>query len=127
MFAHISLGVTSLKKSLDFYDAVMKTLGHDRLFGDEKEEFMAYGPNESFFIINTPLNPERGVPEACNGTHVCFRAKSKQQVDDFYSAAMEEGATCDGKPGVRKDYSPTYYAAYILDLDGHKLEAVYSE
>jgi catechol 2,3-dioxygenase-like lactoylglutathione lyase family enzyme len=126
MFAHISLGVNDLGKSVAFYDAVMKTLGHSRLFGDEQEEFMAYGPEEGFFIINTPLNPERGLPKFCNGTHVCFRAKSRDQVDQFYAVSLEHGATCDGKPGIREHYSPKYYAAYVLDIDGHKLEAVFS-
>jgi catechol 2,3-dioxygenase-like lactoylglutathione lyase family enzyme len=126
MFAHISIGVSDLERSVVFYDAVMEALGHERLFGDLEEGFMAYGPEDGFFIINTPLNPERGLSKSCNGSHICFRAKTKQHVDAFYKKAIELGAQCDGPPGLRPHYSPTYYAAFILDPDGHKIEAVHS-
>jgi len=126
MFAHISVGVSNLKKSMIFYDAVMKALGHSRLFGDEHEGFMAYGPKESFFIINTPLDSERGAAHGCNGSHICLRAPSAAAVDSFYGAAIRNGAECAGKPGIREHYSPTYYAAFVYDLDGHKIEAVFS-
>lgn len=124
MFAHISLGVSNMERSLEFYDAIMKTLGHGRLFGDEHEGFMAYGPQEGFFIINTPLEPERGKVQASNGTHLCFRAATPEAVDAFYKAAMEHGAKDGGAPGLRPHYSANYYAAFVFDPDGHKLEAM---
>ena len=124
MFAHISLGVTDLDKSIEFYDAVMKTLGHDRLFGDAEEGFMAYGPQNCFFIINTPLDESRGPAKACNGTHICLNAPDKESVDLFYKTALELGGSCDGAPGIREHYAPDYYAAFIRDSDGHKIEAV---
>lgn len=121
---HFSIGVTNIKKSIAFYDAVLGTLGISRLFGDEEELFMAYGPQESFFIICEPLNAERAPVSPSNGLHICFKAANHAAVDTFYAKALEMGATSDGAPGIRKTYSPHYYAAYVLDLDGHKIEAV---
>lgn len=126
MFAHISIGISDIKRSLAFYDPVLKTIGYERLFGNEEEGFMAYGPEESFFIINTPLDPERGEVTATNRTHICFKAESRDAVDQFYKKALSMDAKCAGKPGLRKEYSPTYYAGFIYDLDGHKIEAMYS-
>jgi catechol 2,3-dioxygenase-like lactoylglutathione lyase family enzyme len=125
MFAHVSLGVSNIKRSLAFYDPVMATLGYDRLFGAEEEEFMAYGPEDSFFIINRPLEEERGEPQATNGTHICLKAPSKEAVDEFHKSALEQGGTSNGEPGIRPQYNATYYAAFILDPDGHKIEALF--
>lgn len=123
MFAHVSLGVTDIHRSLLFYDAVMATLGYERLFGAEEEGFMAYGPEEAFFIINLPLN-ENKTPTTCNGTHLCFKAPTKSAVDEFYQVALEKGGQGDGPPGLRPHYAEDYYAAFVLDPDGHKIEAV---
>lgn len=124
MFAHISVGVSDMSRSLKFYDAVMAALGYGRLFGKAEEGFMAYGPQDSFFIINTPLEPKRGAVQATNGTHLCFKAPSPEAVDAFYKAAMEHGAQDGGTPGLRPHYSANYYAAFVFDPDGHKLEAM---
>jgi catechol 2,3-dioxygenase-like lactoylglutathione lyase family enzyme len=123
MFAHVSLGVTDFTRSLLFYDAVMKPLGYERLFGAEDENFMAYGPEESFFIINTPLDESQS-PRACNGTHLCFKAPSTEAVDEFYQVAIKMGGVCDGPPGLRPHYADDYYAAFVHDPDGHKIEAL---
>ena len=125
MFAHMSLGVTNLKRSLAFYDATMLVLGYERLFGSEEEEFMAYGPQEAFFIINRPLDEQGPEPVATNGTHICFKAPSKEAVDAFYDIALENGGTSAGHPGLRPEYSSNYYAAYVKDPDGHKIEALH--
>ncbi len=124
MFAHLSLGIKDIKKSLAFYDPVMKALGYDRLFGAEEEEFMAYGPEEPFFIINRPLNEDGPEPTATNGTHICFKAPSKEAVDAFQKIALEKGGTSDGEPGLRPHYNAAYYAAFVFDPDSNKLEAV---
>lgn len=124
MFAHISLGVRDFAKSLAFYDAVMPALGYERLFGHADEGFMAYGPQESFFIINTPLEAERGPAQSGNGSHFCFKAESPEKVDAFYKAALANGATSGGAPGLRPHYAQNYYAAFVFDPDGHKLEAM---
>ncbi|MDD9920598.1 MAG: VOC family protein, partial [Alphaproteobacteria bacterium] len=110
MFRHISLGVQDLSKAVHFYDEVMKTLGHNRLFGDIEEEFMAYGPKDSFFIICTPLEADKSTPEPCNATHLCFAANSKEDVDNFHKMALNMGGADAGAPGLRPCYSEDYYA-----------------
>lgn len=75
------------------------------------------------FIINTPLEPARGNANGCNGSHLCFKAPSPEAVDAFYKAAIENGASDGGAPGLRPHYSANYYAAFVFDPDGHKLEA----
>jgi catechol 2,3-dioxygenase-like lactoylglutathione lyase family enzyme len=124
MFAHVSLGVSDIRRAVVFYDEVLKPLGYGQLFGNVDDEFMAYGEEDSFFIINTPLNPERGAVKPNNGTHICLKAPNKDAVDAFYKIALEKGAICDGAPGLRTHYAADYYAAFILDLDGHKIEAL---
>jgi catechol 2,3-dioxygenase-like lactoylglutathione lyase family enzyme len=124
LFAHVSIGVSDIEKSVSFYDKIFKSLGYPRLFGDVTEEFMAYGTEESFFIVNTPLEPELGLPSANNGAHICLKAENKDAVDQFYEIAMQNGASCVGAPGLREHYASDYYAAFIRDLDGHKIEAL---
>lgn len=123
MFDHVSLGVTDLARSLLFYDAVMGALGHRRYFGSENEGFMAYGDPADFFVICLPLDETRSA-SAGNGTHLCFKASSRKHVDDFYQAALDQGGSCDGPPGVRPEYDANHYAAFVRDPDGHKIEAV---
>jgi catechol 2,3-dioxygenase-like lactoylglutathione lyase family enzyme len=123
MFAHVSIGVKNIHASIAFYDAVINALGYGRLFGNEEEGFMAYGPEDSFFIINTPLDESRDA-SACNGSHICLKAKDKNAVDAFYNTAIKMGAKDGGAPGLRPHYSEDYYAAFIFDLDGHKIEAM---
>ena len=123
MFAHISIGVNNIENSVGFYDNVMEALGYKRLFGDVDEKFMAYGPDESFFIINEPLDESKRA-QACNGSHICIKAKKKEDVDLFHKTTLKLGAQCDGPPGFRKHYVDDYYAAFILDPDGHKIEAM---
>jgi len=125
MFDHVSLGVADLARSAAFYDAVMATLGAGRLFGGMADGHIAYGRRgQAFFIINTPLTPARGAVTFNNGGHVCFRAEGPAQVQAFHRVALELGATDYGAPGLRPHYSPTYYAAFVLDPDGHTIEAV---
>lgn len=124
MFAHISLGVSDFARSLAFYDRVLSALGYTRLFGDEADGFMAYGPEDSFFIINTPLELDHGPVKACNGSHLCLKAPNPHAVDAFYQAALEMGAECAGPAGLRPHYAKDYYAAFVRDPDGHKIEAM---
>ena len=84
---------------------------------------MAYGPEERFFIICRPLDENRDAAPS-PGTHLCFRAASRAAVDAFHRAALDHGGTCDGPPGLRPHYAEDYYAAFVRDPDGHKLEAV---
>ncbi|WP_225889846.1 VOC family protein [Indioceanicola profundi] len=123
LVAHVSLGVSDLPRSAAFYDKVLATLGVGRLFEDH--DHIAYGRRgETFFIINLPLDPARGEARFNNGGHICFRAASTEQVQAFHRVALENGATDNGGPGLRPHYTPTYYAAFVLDPDGHNIEAV---
>ena len=127
MFDHVSIGVTDLERSAAFYDAVLATLGHGRLFGGIDEFFIAYGRSvkEPFFeIVGTPLEPERGPSTPNNGAHFCFSATTRAQVRDFHAVALANGGTDAGAPGLRPQYTPDYYAAFVFDPDGHKIEAV---
>ncbi len=124
MYSHVSIGVSDFSKSLKLYDGLMKSLGHKRSFGEEGEEFMAYGTDDAFLVINSPLDTARGKACLGNGSHVCFSASSRKVVDDFHETALSLGATSDGAPGIREEYSKDYYAAFILDFDGNKIEVL---
>lgn len=123
MFAHVSIGVTDFTRSKVFYDSVMGALGYDYLFGEDGV-MAAYGNSQSFFIINSPLDPARGETAACNGSHICFEARGKKGVEAFYQAALENGAVDAGALGIRAHYADDYYAAFVFDPDGHKIEAL---
>lgn len=83
------------------------------------------GGNFPEFWLQTPID---GAPSSVgNGTHIGFFAYSKQQVDDFYAAALDAGGVGEGAPGARPMYGPEYYGAFVRDLDGHKLEATFWE
>ena len=122
MLDHISLGVRDLSVSGVFYDAALAPLGYRRVL--EKGIGMAYGPGPGrtgmMFWIVCP-NAEAS---ASRGSHVAFAATSHDAVDGFHAAAMSAGARDNGAPGLRPEYSENYYGAFVLDPDGHKVEAV---
>jgi catechol 2,3-dioxygenase-like lactoylglutathione lyase family enzyme len=120
---HVSLGVTDMARSKAFYDAALAPLGikrfHDADFGS------GYGrtAEQALFWIGYPHEQGRtAVPSP--GTHVAFSAADRRSVDAFYAAAIAAGARDNGKPGLRPEYHPNYYGAFVLDPDGHKVEAV---
>lgn len=123
MLDHISLGVNDLDRSIAFYRAVLAPLGARVLM--EAPGFAAgFGPagGRPFFWIGAPFDGQK----ACvgNGTHVCFTAPDRAAVNAFHAAALGAGGSDDGPPGLRPDYDPHYYAAFVHDPDGHKIEAV---
>ena len=122
MFHHVSIGVSDLARSAAFYDAVLGTLGHSRyLEKPGTTSWMPRGGGPAFWI-----NQRDGLSVSPdNGSHIAFRADSNEQVDAFYAAAIEAGARDDGPPGFRPEYRDTYYGAFVLDPDGHKIEAVH--
>jgi catechol 2,3-dioxygenase-like lactoylglutathione lyase family enzyme len=122
MVDHVSLGVTDLERSKTFYDAVLKPLGVARFY--DYEGGLGYGTaaDKIQFWIGTPFDAERPV-RAGGGTHVAFRAANRNAVDGFHRAALAAGGKDDGKPGLRPIYHPNYYGAFVLDPDGHKIEA----
>ncbi|MDD1783611.1 VOC family protein [Enterovibrio sp. ZSDZ35] len=119
MLNHVSVGTNQFQPAVKFYDAVMGALSIERSYLIENTA-AAYGVNFEFWVT-LPCNNKAS---AGNGVHVAFTAPSNDAVDAFYLAAMELGGSCEGKPGFRPEYGPTYYAAYVKDLDGNKIEAV---
>lgn len=116
MLDHVSLKVADFARSAGFYDAALKPLGLRRLMGDD-QNFTGYGDERPFFWI--------GVGGAPNiGAHVAFSARDRATVDAFHRAAMAAGGRDNGGPGIRPHYHPTYYGAFVLDPDGHNIEAV---
>jgi catechol 2,3-dioxygenase-like lactoylglutathione lyase family enzyme len=119
MINHISIGVRDLDKAGRFYDAALAPLGYQRLF--DSAEALGYGADSPTLWV---LRVERPVPaDEASGLHLCFDAASRAGVDRFHAAALKSGARDHGKPGVRKDYGDNYYAAFITDPDGYRLEA----
>ncbi len=119
---HVSLGVTDLARSKAFYDAVLKPLGIAPLY--EYDGAVGYGaaPDRANFWIGSPFDSGRKVA-AGGGTHVAFAAADRKAVDAFFAAALARGARDDGRPGPRPIYHADYYGAFVLDPDGHKIEA----
>lgn len=123
MFHHVSIGVADLERSAKFYDAVMAALGHTRFM--EKPGTVSWWPKgggQAFWI--NQRDDLTVVPD--DGRHIAFQAESQAQVDAFHAAAVAAGAADDGAPGIRPEYRDTYYGAFVLDPDGHKLEAVHA-
>jgi catechol 2,3-dioxygenase-like lactoylglutathione lyase family enzyme len=120
---HVSVGARDMQKSVAFYDAVLKTAGASRVL-DYMPYAVGYGsnPNDAEFWVQLPNDQKPAT--AGNGVHFCFGAASRNAVDAFYKAALKHGGKDAGAPGLRPDYSPDYYAAFVHDLDGNKLEVV---
>ncbi len=117
---HVSLGVRNMEEARAFYEPVLGTLGFKPLHIFTPS--IAFGDTTPIFWITLPLNEEPACPG--NGTHVCFRARSQAAVKAFHAAGLAAGGRNAGDPGLRVQYLPTYFAAYLFDPDGNKLEAV---
>jgi catechol 2,3-dioxygenase-like lactoylglutathione lyase family enzyme len=116
MFDHIGLNVSDAKKSTDFYTKALAPLGYGLVkdFG----AWIGFGKGDKAQLWIVAREPASG------GAHVALAAPDRKSVDEFYTAAMEAGGMDNGKPGGRTDYSPTYYAAFVIDPDGNNIEAV---
>jgi catechol 2,3-dioxygenase-like lactoylglutathione lyase family enzyme len=114
---HISLGVSDYARAKRFYDAVLPTLGISLIW--EKPQMASYGigTDDQF-----GLQVDDGAARA--GTHLAFRAKDAAEVDAFHKAALAAGGRDNGPPGLRA-YSGSYYAAFIFDPDGNRIETVF--
>ena len=115
MIDHFNLPVSNLNKSLKFYRRVLEPLGYIRLFEDKD----AYGFGVDHW--------EFGLYQcnaAINSLHLAFNSPGQANVDRFYELAINNGGKSNGKPCLRQEYGPDYYAAYVLDFDNHNIEAV---
>jgi catechol 2,3-dioxygenase-like lactoylglutathione lyase family enzyme len=119
MLDHVSIGVSDIARAGKFYDAVLKPLGYIRL--SDGDTALGYGDKVSFLWLLASKKPVK--PDMESGLHFCFVARDRAGVDAFHAAALKQGGTDNGKPGVRTDYSPTYYAAFVIDPDGYRIEA----
>lgn len=129
MIDHVSLPVSDLRKSKPFYEAVLGALGYLSLQAQVFDGYSAFGfgddpDGEPPFWIGGPAeaSPEKAVtPE---GQHIAFAARSRAMVDTFHAAGLAAGGTDNGPPGLRPQYHADYYAAFLRDPDGHRIEAV---
>ena len=121
MLHHISFGVRDLKLSGAFYDAALGALGFRRVFEDETA--VGYGLEQGKDLFCLKLRPDAVPPGP--GFHLAFSAPSRSAVDTFYQSALLIGGQDNGKPGLRPNYGSHYYAAFLIDPDGHRIEAVY--
>jgi catechol 2,3-dioxygenase-like lactoylglutathione lyase family enzyme len=118
MFDHIGIDVSQLDKSVRFYEAALAPLGFRLEANDPKTGTAGFGtPGAAAFWI------AKG-NKAASPLHLAFQARSRGSVRQFYEAAMAAGGKDNGKPGLRETYGPTYYAAFVIDPDGHNVEAV---
>jgi catechol 2,3-dioxygenase-like lactoylglutathione lyase family enzyme len=123
MINHISIGVHDVAKAKRFYDAVLKPLGYTCL--SESPGSLGYGRDTVALWIGAA---ERPVPaDEKSGLHICFDAASRKGVNAFHAAALRAGGRDNGEPGLRADYGPNYYAAFVVDPDGYRIEAYCSE
>ncbi len=120
MFDHVSIGVADVARARRFYDAALAPLGYRRLSTDETS--LGYGREAVALWIGASAHP---VPaDANSGLHFCFQAPTRASVGEFHRAALAAGGRDNGAPGLRADYGPNYYAAYVVDPDGFRLEAL---
>ena len=117
--SHLSFEVAHFKKSLDFYVPILKLLK----FKVTIEENWAYFTAPDGFIFN--ISQAEKAADRSKNVHMAFHARtSHKTVDEFYELAMTSGGKSNGKPGIRKNYSPDYYAAFVFDPDGNNIEVV---
>ncbi len=120
MIGHISFGVGDLERSAGFYDRVLAPLGHVRVWSHEKGAgFGPPGGNDQLALFAKPGEAAPPGP----GFHVAFRAPDRASVDAFHAAAIAAGGTDNGPPGPRPHYGAQYYAAFVVDPDGVRIEA----
>jgi catechol 2,3-dioxygenase-like lactoylglutathione lyase family enzyme len=125
MIDHLSLGVSDLARAGAFYDAVLATLGYVRVLTHERAlGWGTVGARDETFAI---LAAGEGAKAPGEGCHIAFSAPHRQAVHSFHSVALQQGAMDEGVPGPRPKYGPGYYAAFVRDLDGYRLEAVCHE
>ncbi len=120
MLSHVSLGTNDAARAAAFYDPVLAALGIRKL--DERDGSIDYGVAMTVFSLERPSDGEPA--SVGNGVHIAFAAGSRAQVDEFYRVALANGGSDAGPPGPRPEYDANYYAAFVRDPDGNKIEAV---
>ena len=120
MIDHVSLHVGDIETSKEFFSKALKPLDYSLKmeFPEYKVAGFASGGKTDFWLNGSGANQT---------THVAFAAADKTAVEAFYESGLAAGGKDNGKPGYRKDYSPGYYAAFLLDPDGHNIEVVFHD
>ena len=121
MIDHVSVAVRDLNKAESFYAALLAPLGMRKL-REWPNAAVGFGKKYPEFWINRREAMDRVARDS--GVHICLRATDTRAVEDFHAAALKAGGTSDGAPGVRAQYHTDYYAAFIRDRDGNRIEAV---
>jgi catechol 2,3-dioxygenase-like lactoylglutathione lyase family enzyme len=119
MIDHVSIAVRDLASSARFYESALAPLGYARLRNDPTT--VGFGKKYPELWLNH--RPKANI-DPDTGAHVCLRGKDRAAVDGFHAAALAAGGKSDGAPGLRTHYHETYYAAFVLDPDGNRIEAV---
>ena len=116
MLDHIAINVSSYPNSKDFYTAALAPIGYS-LWGEQVNRGAFGPPAKPVFFVREAV--DSGAP-----MHIAFRVDDRRLVDAFHAAALQAGGADHGAPGLREDYHPNYYGAFVLDPDGHNIEVV---
>jgi catechol 2,3-dioxygenase-like lactoylglutathione lyase family enzyme len=119
MINHVSIGVRDLVRTKRFYEAALQPLGYRCL--SEASGSLGFGRDAVAFWVSVVERPV--VADKDSGLHFCFTAPTRNGVNAFHAAALGAGGRDNGKPGVRAEYDPNYYAAFVIDPDGYRIEA----
>jgi catechol 2,3-dioxygenase-like lactoylglutathione lyase family enzyme len=120
MIDHVSVAASNLERAARFYESALASLGLSRLV--TRPATIGFGKSYPEFWIN--LRADMAAVESGSGVHICLRAKSAGEVDAFHAAALQAGGRSDGAPGLRPHDRVRYYAAFVVDPDGNRIEAV---
>jgi len=120
MIDHVSIGVRDLQASAQFYEAILAPLQYRRLVDTSSR--VAFGTKYPEIWLNS--RPDMTAVDADTGSHVCLRCRSRDAIDAFHSIATANGGRDDGQPGLRQATMVEYYAAFIRDPDGHRIEVM---
>lgn len=127
LLSHISFGVSSYEASKKFYDAVLAAIDAECVYQSVASRTLGYGPTGSGLEVLNLFEKKEGVQPSGPGVHFAFNAPNRSAVREFWEAAMQNGGSDEGKWGLRPDYGEYYYAAFVRDPDGYKLEVVFQD
>ncbi len=120
MIDHVSIGVRDIAASARLYQAILATIGLVKLV--ERDGTIGFGKSYPEFWLNA--RTDMTATHDGTGAHICLRTRGRESVDAFHAAALAAGASDDGAPGYRPAYNDRYYAAFVGDPDGNRIEVV---
>ena len=119
MIAYSTIGVNDMDRAIRFYDAAFAALGAVRDTTSETWTGYTRAGDRAKFFLTRPF--DRAAANGGNGAMLAFLGTDREAIDRFHAAALANGGTCEGPPGVREGMNPVFYAAYVRDCDGNKL------